>query len=249
MTFLEKPTYGVRSCTLTEIQKVMAINEATLPENYPIFFYEQILERYPDSFNLAYLLDDPDVIVGYIMWRVERGPSSFGLKYVKKGHLVSLAVLQQYRRQGVASALLKHSMSAVQQFNISEYVLEVRVSNTGAVRLYEDTHGYEKIRIVDHYYKDGEDAFYMSHKYDPKGDYQLGSHSLSDQDIFSYYEKKKEEYLCYQCPQCEKLLIKSKTYSFPGSVHPKNPSKITCSYCGYAFSLYELSMGTYDYRA
>lgn len=248
MESLEKPVYGIRGCTLSEIQNVMSINEATLPENYPIFFYEQILERYPEAFKLAYLIDDPDTIIGYIMWRVERGPSSFGLKYVKKGHLVSLAVLKQYRRQGVASMLLNHSMEAVQQFKISEYVLEVRVSNTGAVRLYEDTLGFEKIRIVDHYYKDGEDAFYMSYKYAPKGNYQRGSHSMSDQEIYSYYEKKKEEYLCYQCPQCEKLIMKSKKYSFPGSVHPKNPSKKTCPYCGYSFSLYELSMGTYDFN-
>ena len=57
--------FKVRNCTTKEIPAVMNINEATLPENYPIFFYEQILERYPESFLLAYSEEDPKMIIGY----------------------------------------------------------------------------------------------------------------------------------------------------------------------------------------
>ena len=246
MESTDKITFGLRPCTLNEITNVMAINEATLPENYPMFFYEQILERYPESFYLAYLEEDPDFIIGYIMWRVERGPSSFGLTYVKKGHLVSLAVLKKYRRKGIAAGLLKESMEAVQQFKISEYVLEVRVSNTGAVQLYENTHDFSKIRIVGNYYKDGEDAFYMSYKFDPDGRYESGINSMKDSEIISFYKKRNESYLCYKCPNCLGILLKSKNFSFPGSIHPQNPVKLTCAYCGFKLSLYEISIGTFD---
>jgi ribosomal-protein-alanine N-acetyltransferase len=238
--------FKVRNCTTKEIPAVMNINEATLPENYPIFFYEQILERYPESFLLAYSEEDPKIIIGYIMWRVEKGPSSFGLNYVKKGHLVSLAVLNKYRRIGVASTLLANSMQNVQKYSVSEYVLEVRVSNAGANKLYETKLGYEKIRILGHYYRDGEDAFNMAHKYDPNNEYKRGMHSMSDKEIIKFYKKKKQKFLCYRCPNCEKLLIKGLNYSFLGSINPKNPTKEKCAYCGTELSLYEISQGRWD---
>lgn len=237
---------GLRPCQLSDIQAVMEINESTLPENYPMFFYEQILERYPESFLLAYVKDQPTVNVGYIMWRVERGPSSFGLDYVKKGHLVSLAVLPNFRRMGVASLLLKKSMQLIEKFNISEYVLEVRVSNSGAVRLYEEMHKFERIRIIGHYYRDGEDAFYMSHKFDLFKQYVPGSMGMTDRDLFEYYFKKNQGYLCFQCPKCGHILLKGLGYSYPGSMHPNDPSILSCAFCAHEMTKYAISQGEYD---
>ena len=238
--------FKIRPVQYEDLPKIISINESTLPENYPTYFYEQILERYPESFLLAYSEEDPKMIIGYIMWRVEKGPSSFGLNYVKKGHLVSLAVLNKYRRNGVATALLAISMQNIQKYSVSEYVLEVRVSNAGANKLYEDELGYEKIRILGHYYRDGEDAFNMAHKYDPNKEYRRGMHSMSEKEIIKFYKKKKQKFLCYRCPNCEKLLIKSLKYSFLGSVNPKNPTKEKCAYCETELSLYEISQGIWD---
>ena len=184
--------FAVRSSTFADISAVMEVNERTLPENYPLFFYEQILERYPEAFTIAYLVNQPEKVIGYIMWRVERGPSSFSLEYIKKGHLVSLAVLPQYRRNGVAYQLLKRSMEVVLKYNVSEYVLEVRVSNIGAVNLYEKLLGYKRNRIVGHYYRDGEDAFYMSSRAGVPP--HMGSHAsgMTDQAIIDHYMQKRK---------------------------------------------------------
>ncbi|WP_457559110.1 GNAT family N-acetyltransferase [Candidatus Harpocratesius sp.] len=240
--------YAVRPCFSHDIQKVMEINEATLPENYPLFFYEQILERYPDSFLLAYSRDKPQMILGYIMWRIERGSSSFGLDYVKKAHLVSLAILPKFRRMGIASSLLQKSMKIVQKYKISEYVLEVRVSNTGAIRLYEDIHGFEKIRIISRYYRDGEDAFYMSHKYDPTSQYTHKSMGMSDEEIFRHYLRINQPHICFRCPNCHRLLIKGLNYSYSGSVLINDPSTLTCAYCNSKISKYSISQGKYDIK-
>ncbi|MHA1777665.1 MAG: hypothetical protein DRO88_13910 [Promethearchaeia archaeon] len=242
------PIFAVRPCLSYDIPKVMEINETTLPENYPLFFYEQILERYPDSFLLAYDREHPQNILGYIMWRIERGSSSFGLDYVKKAHLVSLAVLPKYRRQGIASRLLRESMKVVLKYKISEFVLEVRVSNSGAIRLYEDVHGYEKIRIISHYYRDGEDAFYMSRRNDPINQYIPKTMGMSDEDIFRHYYKINQHHLCYRCPSCHHLLIKGLNYSYSGSIHPNDTSKLLCAYCNTPISKYTISQGTYDIK-
>ena len=97
------------------------------------------------------------------MWRVEKAPSKDSLRLVNKGHLVSIAVSHAYRKRGIASALLSDSMPAVKKHKISEYVLEVRVSNHGAILLYEKFN-YKTEGIKHKYYKDGENAYYMVYK-------------------------------------------------------------------------------------
>ncbi len=237
--------YKIRACEHKDIPLVININERTLPENYPLFFYKQILERYSEAFYLAYKDSNPTDLLGYIMWRTENGPSAFQLKQVKKGHLVSLAVLPEYRRLGVASTLLEKTMGIVEEYRIAEFVLEVRVSNSAAIRLYNDAFGFEKIKIISHYYRDGEDAFYMS-KNVASNTYVQGSKDMSEQEIIDYYREKKKKYLCFRCPNCDSLILKSLKYSLVGSVSPRDDRTLNCAYCGNEISLYKISVGKYD---
>ena len=161
-----KTTYTIRPCTYQDLYKVIEINEVALPENYPYYFFEQIYEKYPESFMVAEMQNDSSghssILMGYVMWRVERGISSFGVQLVKKGHLVSIAVLEPFRRQGIATQLLKESIQRVSHYNVDEFVLEVRISNESAVSMYEDKFKFEKARVIDQYYRDGESAYYMA---------------------------------------------------------------------------------------
>ncbi len=161
-----KITFSIRPCKYQDLYKVIEINEVALPENYPYYFFEQIFEKYPESFLVAELHDDnPNndlLLVGYVMWRVERGISTFGVQLVKKGHLVSIAVLESLRHQGIGSELLKQSILRVNGYNVDEFVLEVRVSNISAVSLYESKFKFEKARVIEEYYRDGESAYYMA---------------------------------------------------------------------------------------
>ncbi|MHA1525523.1 MAG: GNAT family N-acetyltransferase [Promethearchaeota archaeon] len=156
-------SFMVRRCTDEDLERVKQVNEQELPEDYPFFFYKSILDNYPESFLVACPKDDFNQILGYIMWRVERTSSKNSLRLLNKGHLVSIAVSGDYRRQGIATVLLAKSMPEIQKENISEYVLEVRVSNYSAINLYEDfkfkTEGIKK-----KYYKDGENAYFMVYK-------------------------------------------------------------------------------------
>jgi ribosomal-protein-alanine N-acetyltransferase len=161
---VKKFQYIVRQCKFDEIPKVVAINESTLPENYPTYFYEQIIEKYPESFMVAELVDEPGRLIGYIMWRVERGISSFGIQLVRKGHLVSIAVIEDYRCNKVATTMLRESMKKVLEYGVEEFVLEVRLSNENAVKLYEDHFHFKKCRLLERYYRDGENAHYMALK-------------------------------------------------------------------------------------
>ncbi|TFG17381.1 MAG: N-acetyltransferase [Promethearchaeota archaeon] len=155
--------YIIRRCTESDLDGVIAVNERELPEDYPFFFYKSILDNYPEGFLVACPKEDLSKIVGYIMWRIERTPSKNSLRLINKGHLVSIAVSEEYRRKGIAAALLDSSMPAIKIHSINEYVLEVRVSNYGAISLYQKFQ-YESQGIKKKYYKDGENAYYMTVK-------------------------------------------------------------------------------------
>ncbi|MBY8982165.1 MAG: GNAT family N-acetyltransferase [Candidatus Lokiarchaeota archaeon] len=158
-----KSNFFIRRCTIEDIEGVIEVNEKELPEDYPYFFYKSILDNYPESFLVACKKDNPRKIIGYIMWRIERTPSLNGLKLINKGHLVSIAVSKGNRRKGASTALLSNSMPAIKKDNISEFVLEVRVSNYPAINLYKKF-GYEINSIKKKYYRDGENAYYMIKK-------------------------------------------------------------------------------------
>ena len=151
----------IKRCNLDDLDGVIKVNEEELPEDYPYFFYKSILDNYPESFLLAQ--NNQGKIVGYIMWRVEKSPSLDSLRYINKGHLVSIAVSQDYRKRGIAKSLLTHSMQTIKKYKIHEYVLEVRVSNYNAIKLYEQFK-FQIVNIKKNYYRDGENAYYMTLK-------------------------------------------------------------------------------------
>lgn len=156
-----KSQHVIRGCTIEDLEGVIDVNERELPEDYPYFFYKSILDNFPESFLVA--TNSHGRIVGYVMWRVERIPAKDSLRLLSKGHLVSIAVSTASRRKGIASDLLTNSMPAIEKGNIMEFVLEVRVSNYGAVDLYK-TFGFEIESIKKKYYRDGENAYFMIKK-------------------------------------------------------------------------------------
>jgi ribosomal-protein-alanine N-acetyltransferase len=70
------------------------------------------------------------------------------------GWITTLAVLPDYRRRGIAKALLAQ---AEDQLAMPRIRLSVRASNTGAIRLYK-TSGYQQVDRWKKYYAGGEDA-------------------------------------------------------------------------------------------
>jgi ribosomal-protein-alanine N-acetyltransferase len=80
---------------------------------------------------------------------------------VKKGHVVSVAVLDEHRNKGVGKALMLEGINGVMYRKADEIYLEVRVSNTGAIKMYEKLNFEIKSRLRS-YYRDGEDAYLMA---------------------------------------------------------------------------------------
>ena len=149
----------LRRCELGDIIHVMEINLSTLPEHYSDYFYESLLEELPEAFIVAEISGK---VVGYIMCKMEHGFSNFKkLGFVKKGHVVSIAVMDEHRCNGFGSAIVNEAVNGGKIRQCSELYLEVRCSNNEAVRLYEKL-GFSIIQRLKTYYRDGEDAYVMA---------------------------------------------------------------------------------------
>ena len=154
-------TFKLRKFTPDDLQSVMHINRLCLPENYMDFFFTDLHQRFPETFILA---EENGKIVGYIMCRIEVGLASLGLGgLIRKGHVVSIAVLPRGRRKGVAKALMTTAMKGMRHYKAKLCYLEVRVTNDPGVALYKKL-GFEVSRTINGYYSDGEDAYVMSKK-------------------------------------------------------------------------------------
>ena len=78
----------------------------------------------------------------------------------RTGWIITLGVLHEYRRLGVAQALLDR---CEQQLSTRILRLCVRISNEAAVNLYKKR-GYIQVEIWSHYYQGGEDALVFEKK-------------------------------------------------------------------------------------
>jgi ribosomal-protein-alanine N-acetyltransferase len=144
---------------MNDLGSVTHINQICLPENYTDFFYVDLYRRFPETFIVA---EANGEIVGYIMCRIEVGLSNIGLPgLVKKGHVVSVAVMPEHRRQGVGRALVTKATEGMRMYGAKQCYLEVRVTNEEAIGMYKKL-GLEVTRSIRGYYADGEDAYVMS---------------------------------------------------------------------------------------
>jgi [ribosomal protein S18]-alanine N-acetyltransferase len=151
--------YIIRHCEGRDLASVIEINMIALPEHYSDYFFESILRELPEAFIIAEI---DGKTVGYIMCKIEFGFSNFRkLGFVKKGHVVSVAVLPEHRGKGLGKALMLEGINGVMNRKSDEIYLEVRKSNESAIKMYQKL-GFQIKSKLRTYYRDGEDAYLMA---------------------------------------------------------------------------------------
>lgn len=106
-------------------------------------------------------------------WVAESSHQVIGFLILRSaGHeaeILNLAVAPQSRRRGVARALLLTGLDAARAAESATVFLEVRESNLGAIRFYQD-HGFRATGRRRSYYRDPpEDALVLSRAVEPAG--------------------------------------------------------------------------------
>jgi [ribosomal protein S18]-alanine N-acetyltransferase len=78
-----------------------------------------------------------------------------------RGYIVTIDVLEQFRRTGIGSALLSEVERRLAATGVREVRLETATDNESAVAFWQ-RHGYRSLGIRKQYYPGGRDAFAMS---------------------------------------------------------------------------------------
>jgi len=76
-------------------------------------------------------------------------------------HVLKVATLPQFRRAGLARRLMALAEDHAVETGGESLTLEVRMSNTDAIAMYEVLE-YEQVSVRKSYYQDGEDAVVMT---------------------------------------------------------------------------------------
>jgi len=149
--------FEIREFRPEDLDAVVRVNKICLPENYsPSFFMDHYYEN-PRIFIVATVDSE---IIGYSMCRLEFGVSNLKRAFARKGHVISIAVMQAHRGKKIGLALMEASLQRVKTEGASEIYLEVRVSNNAAVELYKKL-GMVVSQVSEGYYRDGESAYIM----------------------------------------------------------------------------------------
>ncbi len=120
------PDLLIRKADASDLPEIMEIENTsfTLPWSQGSFKYE--LMHKETVFTVAVLNGK---IIGYICARI----------IIDTVHILNLAVAPEFRRTGSASALLQNALEEFKKSaqGVNFVILEVRESNTPAIRLYE----------------------------------------------------------------------------------------------------------------
>jgi ribosomal-protein-alanine N-acetyltransferase len=140
----------LRRLALQDLGAIETIEQRSYPTPWSRSMFAGELAK-PSSICLGAFDAETGSLVGYAI--VSR--------YVDAWHVMNLAVAPEHRRRGIAMALLERLFEVTAGDGQRGYTLEVRVSNAGAIRLYEQA-GFKTRGIRRGYYTDNrEDALIM----------------------------------------------------------------------------------------
>jgi len=140
---------SLRRLELGDLDEIERIERASYPTPWSRAMFESELAK-PSSVSLG-AVDDAGALVGYLVLS----------RYVDAWHVMNVAVAPERRREGIASALLRQLLDQTRGDAKRGYTLEVRVSNVGAISLYE-RFGFRPKGVRRGYYTDNrEDALIM----------------------------------------------------------------------------------------
>jgi len=140
--------FRIRELEPGDLGAIDAIEKRAYPTPWSRSMFASELAK-PTSICLGAF--EGDELVGYVI----------NSRYVDAWHVMNVAVDPDRHRRGIATALLQRLFELTRDDERRGYTLEVRVSNAGAIRLYEQL-GFEPRGIRRGYYTDNrEDALIM----------------------------------------------------------------------------------------
>jgi len=141
--------FSLRRLQLADLDAIEKIERASYPTPWSRSMFASELAKQTSPSIAA--VDEGGDLVGYLVLS----------RYVDAWHVMNLAVNPSHRRLGIASAMLRRLFEDTRDDAERGYTLEVRVSNSAAISLYE-RFGFVSRGVRRGYYTDNrEDAVIM----------------------------------------------------------------------------------------
>jgi len=139
----------IRAANESDIPALLSIERDVFSENpWTASQFQYELNKNPYASLAVY--EENDQIIGMIDWWI----------MYENADIANIGVLKEYWHKGIGSKLLEYAINTIDQAGCEAIHLEVRVSNTAAISLYEK-HGFIQVGIRKRYYENGEDAYRM----------------------------------------------------------------------------------------
>ncbi|MBE6824808.1 MAG: ribosomal-protein-alanine N-acetyltransferase [Ruminococcaceae bacterium] len=143
----------IRKMQEQHLDAVLDIEENSFSHPWSRVSFEDELKK-ENSYVFVALEDEK--VIGYCVMNV----------VLDEGNLLDIAVDKNHRRSGVAKELFYKLFEVASEQKLSFITLEVRVSNEGAIKLY-DALGFTQVAVRKNYYsKPSEDAVLMTKYFD-----------------------------------------------------------------------------------
>jgi len=148
------PTISLRGFRSHDVATIARIVADALHEHYDPNLYPSLSQQWPDGFLIA--VDAADQPIGFLL----------GVSQVEgEARILMFAVERPWRNRGVGSRLMETFYVRGHQRGLRRVTLEVRVSNTTAIRFYT-RYGFSVTDLLRGYYSDGENGYQMTRDLD-----------------------------------------------------------------------------------
>jgi len=149
VNIVESETYRIRHMNEGDINNVYEVERKSFPLPFGEVLIGNIFYTAPE---LCFIAERSSEIVGFLLGGYTPIP--------KRAHILSIAVLEEHRGQGLGRQLLTYFLDSIRKLGYQSVKLEVNIDNYKAIKLYEEFNFKIESRIRK-YYQDDSDAYLM----------------------------------------------------------------------------------------
>lgn len=139
----------IREATISDLDTLVSLEKELFKED--AWSKEEFLHEMNDNpYASIYVYEEDNQILGYIIpWFA-----------YENADIANIGVSTKAQQKGIGSKLMDYFFKIAKEKGCTQYSLEVRISNTPAIHLYEK-YGYKIVSTRKNYYSDHEDAHLM----------------------------------------------------------------------------------------
>lgn len=138
----------IRGLKEKEFIDLMKLIQKIFPDRANSNLFLELYEIFPEGFVVA---EEGGRIVGFAIGIISER---------EKGRILLIGVDEGHRGKGIGTQLLRRLVLILATNGALRIELEVRISNTKAIRFYQ-RNGFIKVKRVRNFYEDGEDGYVM----------------------------------------------------------------------------------------